>query len=440
MFDLILRGAKLVDANGERCADLAIIDQKIAALLAPGTPAETRATRDVRGLVILPGLVDTHVHLCDPGYTHKEDFDSGTRAAALGGVTTLLDMPTDLPITTHASDLREKMTLAGGRIHVDVGFQVAKLRDHPSIDDVRALDPVSFELFMAGVPEAYRHDTQEALMNSLKALRPLNTLACISPGDHSLQSAPQTDTGRAGLNALLASRPPVFEAAGIANAVLAAAATGARVHLRQGNSKLGVDTWRRLRDLADVSIETTPQALLLTEDVYDERRNFFKALPPFRPEGDRVALLAAVREGLIDMLVTDHAPHAHAEKAAHYDDFRDVPSGMPGVQTFLATLLHLVERGEITLRDIAKLCAHNPAQRFGLGATKGLLAPGYDADLLLLDPERSTTLRNEDQRSKARYTPFDGMHVSWSLAAVYLRGALKGETTPANGRVVTASA
>ncbi|MDR5880406.1 dihydroorotase family protein [Caballeronia sp. LZ032] len=440
MFDLILRGAMLVDANGERHADIAIVGHRIAALLAPDTPAETRATRDVHGLVALPGFVDTHVHLCDPGYTHKEDFESGTRAAALGGVTTLLDMPTDSPITTHAAELREKMALASGRIHVDVGFQVAKLRDHPALDDVRALDPVSFELFMAGVPEAYRHDTQKTLVDSLTALKPLNTLACISPGDHALQSAPQMHTGRAGLDALLASRPPVAEAAGIAHAVLASAATGTRVHLRQGNSKLGIDTWRRLRDLADVSIETTPQALLLTEDSYDERRNFFKALPPLRPEGDRAALLEAVREGLIDMIVTDHAPHAHAEKAAHYDDFRDVPSGMPGVQTFVATMLHLVDNGDLTLRDLARLCACNPAQRFGLAKTKGLLAPGYDADLLLLDPKGSMTLRDGDQRSKARYTPFDGLHVSWALKAVYLRGALLEETGAARGVVVTASA
>jgi dihydroorotase len=440
MFDLLLRGALLVDAHGERHADLALIGEKIAAVLAPDTPAESRMTRHVHGLVILPGLVDTHVHLCDPGYTHKEDFASGTLAAALGGVTTLLDMPTDSPITTTAQDLREKMEIARGRIHVDVGLQVAKLCDHASLDEIRALDPVSFEMFMAGVPDAYRHDTQLRLVNSLKALKPLDTLACISPGDHALQSAPQTLTGRAGLDALLASRPPVAEAAGIANAVLAAASTGTRVHLRQGNSKLGMETWRRLRDLADVTIETTPQALLLTEDAYDERRNFFKALPPLRAKEDRDAMIAAVKEGLIDMIVTDHAPHAYEEKAAHYDDFRDVPSGMPGVQTFLAAMLSLVKAGHLSLRDIATLCAYQPAQRFGLGTSKGLLAPGFDADLLLLDPKGATTVRDEDQRSKARYTPFDGMSVPWALRDVYLRGIVFEEHDAARGKIVNVTA
>ncbi|WP_109476115.1 dihydroorotase family protein [Paraburkholderia sp. C35] len=439
MFDLLLRGATLVDATGERQADLAIAGEKIAAILAPGTPAESLATRDVRGHVMLPGLVDAHVHLCDPGYTHKEDFTSGTRAAAVGGVTTLLDMPTDQPITTHADDLRDKMDIARGRIHVDVGFQVAKLCDHPSLDAVRALDPVSFELFMAGVPDAYRHDTQERLVRSMKALREVDAIACVSPGDHSLQTAPQSATGRAGLDALLASRPPVAEAAGIANAVLAAAATGARVHLRQGNSQLGFDTWRRLRDIADVTIETTPQALLLTEDAYGERRNFFKALPPLRPAQDRDALRAALREGLIDMIVTDHAPHAYEEKAAHYDDFRDVPSGVPGVQTFLAAMLSLVQQDVIDLRGVATLCARNPAQRFGLGATKGLLAPGFDADLLLLDPAGVMHVRDADQCSKARYTPFDGMSVPWALSGVYLRGRLINGDVPSGKVVVSAN-
>lgn len=438
MFDLLLRGATLVDATGERQADLAIAGDKIAAILAPGTPAESLATRDVRGQTMLPGLVDAHVHLCDPGYTHKEDFASGTRAAAAGGVTTLLDMPTDKPITTHADDLREKMAIARGRLHVDVGFQVAKLCDHPALDAVRALNPVSFELFMAGVPEAYRHDTQERLVQSMKALRAVDAIACVSPGDHSLQSAPRSEMGRAGLDALLTSRPPVAEAAGIANAALAAAATGARVHLRQGNSQLGFETWRRLRDLADVTIETTPQALLLTEDAYDERRNFLKALPPLRPARDRDALRAALRAGLIDMIVTDHAPHAYEEKAAHYDDFRDVPSGVPGLQTFLAAMLSLVQTGDIDLRGVATLCARNPAQRFGLGACKGLLAPGYDADLVLLDPAGRTTVRDADQRSKARYTPFDGLSVPWALSGVYLRGALIDDNRP-NGHVVVSA-
>ncbi len=227
----------------------------------------------------------------------------------------------------------------------------------------------------------------------------------------------------------------------IAQAVLAAAATGARVHLRQGNSQLCFEAWRRLRDLADVTIETTPQALLLSVDAYDDpaQRNFLKALPPLRPARDRDAMRAALRDGLIDMIVTDHAPHAYAEKAAHYDDFRDVPSGVPGLQTFLATLLQLVTEGCLDLRGVATLCARNPARRFGLGASKGLLAPGFDADCVVLDPAGSMTVRDADQLSKARYSPFDGLTVPWALRGVYLRGALVDSAMPA-GRVVVSAA
>lgn len=409
-------------------ADLCVSDGRVRALLNPETPATARIERRIDGCYLLPGLVDAHVHLRDPGLTHKEDFESGTRAAAAGGVTTLLDMPTDEPWTDSVESYLDKQRLAGGRLHVDVGLQVAMRRDIEDLRPLRQLDPVSIEVFTADVPGMYLHDTQYFLLRALKLLRPLGILACVSPGDQSLlEFAP-----KGGVDAFLASRPPFAEASGIARSILAAAEAQARVHIRQTNSALGLATYRRMRTLADVSVETTPQCLLFTSDDYATLGADIKASPPMRSAEDRDALLAALREGLIDIVATDHAPHARAEKKAHYGSFVDIPGGMPGVQTLLATMLHFVACGDIDLPALVRMCSANPAERFGLGTRKGSLAVGRDADILVLDPRLDTRISHDEQLSRAGYTPFDGMQVPGKLTAVYLRGALIYE----NGRLV----
>src|ERR1700692_1036738 len=432
MFDLLLRGGTVVNATGALRADLGVTGGHVAALLAPGEPAAARAEHRVGGCYLLPGLVDAHVHLREPGLTHKEDFTSGTRAAAAGGVTTLLDMPTDDPWTSTARELRDKMRLAAGRLHVDVGFQAALRHDLADLESIRALNPVSFEVFTADVPAAFLHETQSDLVRALKALAPLGILACVSPGDQSTLNAAMGDGSVA---AFLASRPPLAEASGIARAVLAAADTGARVHVRQTNSALGIDTWRRLRDLADVSIETTPQCLFFTAADYAQQGANLKPPPPMRERADVDAMRAAMRDGLIDIIATDHATHAREEKAAHYDAFADVPGGMPGVQTLLATMLHFVETGDIDLPALVRMCSANPARRFGLCERQRALMPGCGADILVLDPAQTTRIANADQLSRAAYTPFDGMQVQGRLTAVYLRGVQVDEMKPA-GQVI----
>ncbi|MDQ0391260.1 dihydroorotase [Labrys monachus] len=444
MFDLLLRGGNVVNAGGAARADVAIEGGRIAALLAPGESAVARDEIDVAGCDLLPGLVDAHVHLRDPGLTHKEDFQSGTRSAAVGGVTTLLDMPTDEPWTWNAGQLRDKMQLAAGRLHTDVGFQVVVRRDLAGLRELRELAPVSFELFTADVPEAFLHDTLDGMDRAMRALAPLDVLIGVSPGDESiLAGETRRNAGRAGgVCEFQASRPPLAESAGIARAVLAAAATGARIHIRQTNSALGIATWRRLRDMADASIETTPQCLLFAKDSYERLGANLKASPPLREQEDLVAMREALRAGAIDIVATDHAPHSPAEKAASYANFADIPGGMPGVQTLLATMLHFVDQGDIALKDLVRMCSANPAARFGLGGRKGAIRPGHDADILILDPSKRTVVHNEDQLSRAGYTPFDGLDVPWRLLRVLLRGreifGAGGVAEARGGAVVTA--
>ncbi|PZM14775.1 dihydroorotase [Rhizobium tubonense] len=422
MFDLIISGGTVVNAEGERRADVAIVDGHIAALLSPGEPGIARDMIDASNKYLMPGLVDAHAHLREPGLTHKEDFESGTRAAALGGVTTVLDMPTDDPWTATPQQLSAKMALAMDRIHVDVGFQVVLNRDLSEIDALEELGPVSFELFTADVPENFLFPTIDAASQALGRFASRNTLVGVSPGDQSILMGSADRETVGDVAAFLASRPPLAEANGIARALLAAASTKTRIHVRQINSALGIATWRRLRDLADATVETTPQNLFFTAEDCQAQGANLKGSPPFRAKHDVEMLRAAMREGLIDIVGTDHAPHSPAEKSASYPAFADIPGGMPGLQTLLQLMLKLVGEEVIGLSDLVRMCAFNPAARFGLGNSKGAIAPGYDADMLIVDRRRTSRISNTEQVSRAGYTPFDGWEVTGQLDRVFLRG------------------
>jgi dihydroorotase len=422
MFETLIRGAAVVNAEGLARCDLGIADGRIAALVTPGELAAAATVLDAAGCLLLPGLVDAHAHLREPGLTHKEDFSSGTHAAALGGVTTVLDMPTDDPWTATAAQLAEKMAMAEGRIHVDVGFKAVVSRDLSLVPGLLELAPVSFEVFVADAPEGFRFSTFDDIAQALRNFEGVETLIGISPGDQSILTGSAKRDQAGTIAAYLDSRPPLAEAGGVARAILAAAATGARIHVRQINSELGASVWTKLRDMADASVETTPQNLLFTADDYETHGVALKGSPPLRSRRDVAALRAALAAGLIDIVATDHSPHAPFEKAAPYAAFADIPGGMPGLQTLLQAMLKLVDEGLITLPDLVRVCARNPAERFGLGRRKGRIALGYDADILIVDPRQSSAIANADQVSRAAYTPFDGWTVKARLKNVFLAG------------------
>jgi dihydroorotase len=267
------------------------------------------------------------------------------------------------------------------------------------------------------------------------------TVIGMSPGDQSILLSSGEGGQRGDIAAFLDSRPPLAEAGGIARAILSAAAASARVHVRQVNSALGVETWRRMRDMADLTVETTPQNLFFDAGDYEHDGARLKASPPFRARRDVEVLLAALREGLIDIVATDHAPHSSAEKAAHYDSFADIPGGMPGLQTLLQVMMKLVNDRIIDVRSVVRMCARNPAERFGLGRRKGAIRAGYDADILVWDSRQADVIDNANQASRAGYTPFHGWKIGGRLARVFLRGheiVRDGTLTgPARGVVVT---
>lgn len=419
----VFRNAHAVHADREADCDVGIDQGRISALAAPGS-LEGSEVIDATGLHVLPGLVDAHVHLREPGLVHKEGFATGTRAAAAGGVTTVMVMPTDNPVTMTPAQFEEKRRLAEGQCHVDFALQAALGRDPAHVEALHRLGAVSFEIFLADVPEGFLVPDAQSLLAVLAEVARVGAVAGLTPGDHDVVTR-RTAELRARSTGARAdfppTRPPISEALGIARALVAARETGARIHIRQLSCDAGLQALRGLRAGVRVSAEVTPHNLALDEGDYLRLGPVAKVAPPLRPAPDVRAMVKALAAREIDIVATDHAPHLPAEKAQGEDDIWRAPGGIIGLQTFLPVMLGLVEEGRLSLSDLVRTCATTPADLFGLPA-KGRLAVGADADVVLLDLGGRTLIRDEDQLSKAARTPFHGRTVRGAIRQVFLRG------------------
>lgn len=413
MFDLLVEGARMVEADGLRPRTLAVSDGQVAALLPPGA-GEARERIDASGCVALPGLVDAHVHFREPGLTHKEDFDSGSRAAALGGVTTVMVMPTDQPMTQTPQQFVEKRRLAEGRCRVDFALQALLGPDPAHVPALASLGAISFEIFLGLIP--HKIEDGAKLVEALNAVRELGAVAGVTPFDDGLASK-------------VPSLPPEVEAAGVARALCAHRIAGGRMHLRQISSALGLQALGLAAE--GVTSEVTPHNLLLTDDTLSRLGAVAKVVPPLRSEADTLAMRQALAAGRISIVASDHAPHTPQEKDA---GLARAPGGFPGVQTLLPLLLKLVSDRALSYADLVHVACEQPARTFGLFPRKGALQPGSDADLVLVDPARPMRISNADQASKAGRTPFDG----WTVPATPRMTLLRGEAVCRDGRIVGA--
>jgi dihydroorotase len=411
MFDLLVEGGSVVEPGGLRRRTLAVQDGRIAALLEPGA-GEAKAKIDASGCIVLPGLVDAHVHFREPGLTHKEDFESGSRAAALGGVTTVMVMPTDKPMTQSAQQFVDKKALAQGRCRVDFALQALVGPDLSHVPSLAREGAVSFEIFLGLIDQKIEDSAR--LVAALAAVRDAGGIAAVTPYDE-------------GLAAAAPALPPEVEAAGMARAICAQRIAGGRMHLRQVSSALGLAALALAGP--GVTSEVTPHNLLLTSETLTRLGAVAKVVPPLRSEDDTLAMRQALAAGRISIVATDHAPHTPQEKDA---GLAKAPGGFPGVQTMLPLLLKLVSDGTLSYADLVRVACEQPARIFGLYPRKGHVQPGADADLVLVDPSRPMQIRNADQASKAGRTPFDG----WTVPATPRITLLRGEPVCLDGKIV----
>ena len=410
-FDTIFRNAVVVTAEGRGEADIAVSDGRIAAV-GKFDSANAGAVVDCTGLHILPGVIDTQVHFREPGAEHKEDLESGSRSAVMGGVTAVFEMPNTNPLTTSAGALADKLRRAAGRMHCDFAFFVGGTRENaPDVAELERLPGA------AGIKVFMGSSTGNLLVDDDETLRAILSRTRRRVSVH----AEEEPRLRERMNLRVEGDPsshPVWrdEVAALRateRLTRVAEETGARVHLLHVSTAEEIDFIRGHK--ANVSVEVTPQHLTLSADDYGRLGTRLQMNPPIRAARHRDSLWEAVADVTADVLGSDHAPHTLDEKAKPYPAS---PSGMPGVQTLLPVMLDHVAAGRLPLERLVDLTSAGPARVFGI-VGKGRIAKGYDADLTVVDLKARRTIADSWIASRAGWTPFAGMTVTgWPVGTV----------------------
>ncbi len=411
-FDLVLKGGTVVNHDGTGIRDVAIIAGRIAGVGRFDTAAEVL---DCRGLHILPGVVDSQVHFREPGAEHKEDLETGGRAAVLGGVTAVFEMPNTSPATVTAEALADKLRRATSRMHCDFAFYVgATQANHQDLAVLEHLPGCAgIKVFMGsstgdllvdddeGVARVLSHITRRAAFHSEDEMRLLSRKSERLPGR--------------------AASHPVWrdaEAARLCTERLLriAGRLGKRIHVLHVSTADELPLLAARKDVA--TVEVTPHHLTFTAADYERLGTLIQMNPPVREASHRDALWQAVSSGLVDVLGSDHAPHTLAEKAKPYPQS---PSGMPGVQTLVPVMLDHVNQGRLTIERFVDLTSHGPHRIFGM-ARKGRIAEGFDADFTVVDLKQQRTIENRWIASRCGWTPYDGMTVTGWPKGTIIRG------------------
>ena len=447
MTELLFQNGTVYTQEGPRKVDV-LVNDGVITRVEPGLD-RTGKTVDCSGLYVLPGAVDVHVHSRDPGFPEKEDFASLTAAAAAGGVTVVVDMPNTVPAVDGAGVLEAKSALARSKAHVDFGLWglVRSTTAPEQLEEMASAGAVGFKAYLAYSFSLSRKQVLYSPGSDDPDLEPpadYGTLARLAPAVaglglplaiHAEDPAVLAAFRRPVLtyDDLLASRPPEAEAVAVSAAAAVAKETGAHLHIAHLSSALGLQAAEdSIQAGATLTLETCPQFLLLSAADFDRVGSAMKMLPPIRTDADRDALVDGLRRGVISIVSTDHAPHTDEEKAQH---FEHAPAGSPGVQTLFLSCLQLAkDLGDVWLAP--RWVCTAPAALVGLEESKGAIAPGFDADIVLVDPRGKTQVKADHMRSRQRHGALEGKEFEFSIKATYLRGeALKPSARP-HGRMV----
>ncbi|MGB3537533.1 MAG: dihydroorotase [Mesorhizobium sp.] len=426
-YDLILTGGTVVNHDGRGIRDIGVNDGRIAAIgdLSQSSGGETI---NCAGLHILPGVVDSQVHFREPGLEYKEDLETGSRAAVLGGVTAVFEMPNTKPLTTSEAALADKIDRATNRMHCDFAFWVGGTRDNAAeVGELERLPGAAgIKVFMGsstgdllveddeGVASILKNTRRRAAFHSEDEFRLRERLGERVEGDPSSHPVWRDE-----LAALRCTE----------RLVRIARQTRARIHVLHISTAEEITFLERHKDVA--TCEATPHHLTLSANDYARLGNLIQMNPPVRIARHRDGVWHGISQGIVDVLGSDHAPHTLEEKQKTYPAS---PSGMTGVQTLVPIMLDHVNAGRLTLERFVDLSSHGPQRIFGM-ARKGRIAAGYDADFTIVDLKRTETITNAQQGSKAGWTPYDGRQVTgWPVGTV-----IRGRRTMWEGEIVTPS-
>jgi dihydroorotase len=424
MPSLLIRNAQVVTPEGITPADVRVEDGKIAEI-APGLePRAGEEQVDATGLHLMPGVIDPQCHFREPGNTHKEDLESGSRAAAAGGVTAFLDMPNTNPPGVTAADIRAKYALAGTKCHVDFGFFIGATPDN--LEELNSIpEACGIKVFMGSstgtLLVSERPDLDRIFGNGRK-------LIAVHAEDDAMI---KENAARLGDKATLQDHPFVRspEAALKATklAVELSKKYNRRLHILHLTTEEEADFLREEKVEGLISVEVCPQHfLLIAPQIYDALGTYAQMNPPLREARHGKALWQALKDGVIDCTATDHAPHTREEKDKGYPK---APAGMPGVETLFPLMLNRVSQGLCTLPDLARWMSEGPARLYGMKG-KGRIAVGNDADFAFVDMNATRTFRNGEMQTKVNWTPYHG----WTVKGVPVMTMVRGRFVFKDGK------
>jgi allantoinase len=444
--DLIILNGTLVDEHGARAVDIGIADGRVVQLAIAGglTFTGDPETIDATGLWVLPGFVDTHVHCRAPDHPEREDFASGTAAAAAAGITTILEMPIADVGVAYPDVLHARRELAERDTYVDFGLYAAPGSLDPKV--IHALveaGACAFKIFTLSVPadrgrsfEGISITQEDEIYRALSIVAETGLICAVHAENDALLRLGREHARvnkLTGADAFMTAHPQAAEAMAVAWMAVLAEATQARVHIVHMTSAWALDFLRLAkRRGVRMTAETCPHYLLFDESTAREHGRWAKIAPPLRPASDRAALWAALADGTLDMLASDHAPFLPEDKQV--EDILATPSGLPNLEAFPPLMLSAAHAGQLPINRMVSLITACPARLYGLYPQKGVVQPGADADLVLYDPHAQSTIDTTTWQSRSRGSAriFHGLPYQGQV----LRTIVRGKTVYQNGQIV----
>jgi len=424
--DCVITGGTVVTGSDCYVASVAVDDGVIAAVGDAETMPPARQTLDASGQYLLPGAIDVHVHFRDPGFTYKETWSSGTAAAAMGGVTTVFEMPNTAPPTSTPEALAQKLAHADSHAHVDFGvYGLLGEESLPHLEELAAGGVIGFKCFMGNTFGNLPAPSTGAMLEAFERLAPTGYRIALHAETASIMARRYQqlrEAGRHDPRAHVAARPAVVAVEAVSRAAVLAEWTGARVHVLHVSSAAELTPLREAKARGvDITAETCPHYLFLSDSDYDRLGSVIRVNPPIRDASDAEALWQGLQDGTLDMLATDHAPHNPDEK--RNDDIWEADCGFPGVETQMPLMLSAVNEGRLGLCAYARLAAEAPARRWGLWPHKGVIRPGADADIVIAGLDRDERIDQGCLHSvNARISPYHGRRVTAVPIHTLVRG------------------
>lgn len=410
--DLVVRGGRVHTPYGFVEASVVVDEGRIVSVTKGAPAPEADRVLNAEGNFVLPGVIDMHVHFRDPGAPEREDFESGTRAAAAGGVTTVADMPNTVPPVTSVNALEEKKKIAGKKALIDFALIGGAGAVKPeTLTSLAEAGVVGFKTFMiARFKELAASDAQ--MLENFYVIAEAGLPCLIHAENEDIVSRWREKaraSGRVDPLAHAEFRPPIAETEATMRTILFAEEASVHLHICHMTTRGAADilSWAKARGVK-VTGETSPNYLMLTDEAMKKLGPYAKIDPPLRSHEDQRRLWAALNEGVIDVLASDHAPYTKEEKERGWKDIFEAPSGGVAVETALPLMLDSVNRGLLKLERLVEASSTNPAKILGLYPRKGAIISGADADLVIVDMDRDFKIEGERLHSKQKVTAFDG--------------------------------